>query len=216
MAIENARLYREARHQARSMRHVMEEVNHRIKNNLQTIIGLMHLYMAERGDPATCGALREIVGRIQAIAVVHELLLDTDITAICAKEASQRILDNVRQSMAGPDLKVCGQVSGAAVRLPSRKATALASAINELITNAVKHGFAGRREGSIFVSLQEGAGKVLVQVRDDGVGLPEGFDPSRDARLGLRIVQGIVEQDLGGEFTLSIDAGTTARITFAK
>ena len=75
------------------------------------------------------------------------------------------------------------------------------SAINELITNAVKHGFAGRREGSIVVSLQEGAGKVLVQVRDDGVGLPEGFDPSRDARLGLRIVQGIVEQDLGGEFT---------------
>ena len=216
MAIENARLYREARQQAQSMRIVMEEVNHRIKNNLQTIVGLMHLYMAECGDPATCEALRGIVGRIQAIAVVHELLLDTDITAVDAKEASQRILDNARLTMAAPGLKVSGQVSGAHVRLPSRKATALASAINELVTNAVKHGFAGRTEGNILVSLQEGAGKVLVQVRDNGIGLPEGFDARRDGKLGLRIVQGIVEQDLDGEFTLSSNGGTTARITFAK
>ena len=76
VAIENARLYAEAREQAVSMRRLIEEVNHRIKNNLQSIIGIIQMQMAQVPDPRVHEALRGIVGRVQAIAVVHELLAD--------------------------------------------------------------------------------------------------------------------------------------------
>jgi len=217
VAIENARLYSEAREQTRAMRALMEEVNHRIKNNIQSTIGIIQLHMTQVEDPNVLDALREIITRVQAIAVVQEMLFDEDMRAIDVKEISRRILDNALRANPNPKLKITGQVTGARVRLPSRKATPLASIVNELVYNSVTHAFNGREQGSIAVSLQEATGgQILVQVSDDGVGLPEGFTLERDARLGLRIVEGLVSQDLGGGFTIASDEGTIARVTFER
>ncbi len=216
-AIENARLYAEAREQTRSMRLLMEEVNHRIKNNLQSITGIIQLHMQQAGEPRVQQALREIIGRVQAIAVVHEVLLDEDVQRVDVKETSRRILDNALRQGPNAEVKISGQVSGARVHLPSRQATSLACIINELVYNAVVHAFAGRAQGNIAISMQEATGgKILVQVADDGIGLSPGFDLERDARLGLRIVEGLVSQDLSGEFTIAANAGTIARITFRR
>jgi len=217
VAIENARLYAEAREQTRSMRLLMEEVSHRIKNNLQSIIGIIHLHMAQVEDARARDALREIISRVQAIAVVHELLLDEDVRSVDVKETSRRILDNAVRQNPHPEVKIVSQVSGARVHLPSRQATPLASVVNELAYNSLAHAFPGREQGSIAISMQEATGgKILVQVSDDGVGLPADFSLERDARLGLRIVEGLVTQDLGGEFTLASNGGTIARITFRR
>ncbi|UCH35731.1 MAG: GAF domain-containing protein, partial [Armatimonadota bacterium] len=217
VAIENARLYTEGREQARSMRLLMEEVNHRVKNNLQSIIGIIQLDMSRVEDPRVIEALRELVGRVQAIAVVQELLFDEDLRAVDVKETSRRILENALRSNDNLDLKILGQVTGARVRLPSRKATPLASVVNELVYNSVSHAFGGRDQGSVSISLQEvTGGQILVQVSDDGVGLPSGFSLERDAKLGLRIVEGLVTQDLGGEFAIASSQGTIARVTFAR
>jgi len=215
VAIENAELYRQARDQAARMRALMEEVNHRIKNNLQSILGIVQLQLTS-ADPELEEALREIISRIQAIAFVHEMLVDEDVGAVDVREIARRILANARQAMARPELHIAGQVSGARVKLPSRKATALASIVNELVYNALKHGFPGRTQGTIAISMQEAGGQVLVQVKDDGVGLPPGFDLERDSELGLRIVQGLVRQDLEGEFSLTSNGGTVARVRFNK
>jgi two-component sensor histidine kinase len=218
VAIENARLYNAAREQARSTREIMEEVNHRVKNNLQSIIGIIQLHIAQADeDPNVTTALREVMGRVQAIAVVHELLFDEDMRAVDVKETTRRILDNALRSAPDGKLKLAGQVTGARLRLPSRKATPLASVVNELVYNSVSHAFSGRARGSVAVSFQEATGgQILVQVSDDGVGLPAGFDLARDAKLGLRIVEGLVTQDLGGEFSLSSNGGTIARIRFER
>jgi len=218
VAIENAELYESAREQARSMRVLMEEVNHRIKNNLQSILGIVQLQLADlpEAERHARDALQEVISRIQAIAVVHELLLVEDVRAVDIRETARRILENARQASARPDLEVTGHVTGARVRLPSKKATSLASIINELVINSIKHAFVGRTQGNITISMQEVGGQVMVQVKDDGVGLPEGFDLQRDAHLGLRIVQGMVQQDLQGELVLSSNGGTVARLTFSK
>jgi GAF domain-containing protein len=217
VAIENARLYAEAREQARSMRQLMEEVDHRIKNNLQSIIGIIQLHMAQAEEPQVREVLREVTGRVQAIAVAHELLFEEDMRAIDVKETSRRILDNALRANPNPGLKISGQVTGARVRLPSRKATPLASVVNEVVYNAVMHAFGGREQGNIAISFQEATGgQILVQVSDDGVGLPEGFDLSRDAKLGLRIAEGLVTRDLGGEFSIASNGGTIARVTFER
>jgi len=218
VAIENARLYSEAREQTSSMRQLMEEVNHRIKNNLQSIIGIIQLHIGQaEKDPGVTTVLREIMSRVQAIAVVHELLFDEDMRAVDVKETSRRILDNALRSAPDGKLKLSGQVTGARLRLPSRKATPLASIVNELVYNSVSHAFGGREHGQVAISFQEATGgQILVQVSDDGVGLPAGFDLARDAKLGLRIVEGLVTQDLGGEFSLSSNGGTIARIRFER
>jgi GAF domain-containing protein len=215
VAIENAHLYAEAREQTRAMRNMMEQVNHRIRNSMQSTIGMIQLHMSQVEDPKVLDALREIVTRVQAISAVQEMLFDEDVSAIDVKEISRRILDNALR--ANPKLKIVGQVTGARVRLPSSKATPLASVINELVYNSVTHAFNGREQGAVTVSLQEATGgRILVQVRDDGVGLPEGFALERNARLGLRIVEGLVSHDLGGEFTIASNEGTVARVSFAR
>lgn len=219
VAIENAELYTAAREQARSTRVLMEEVNHRIKNNLQAILGIVQLQLGSAPvEPVDLHeVLPDIIARIQAIAVVHELLLEEDVREVDVRESARRILDNARAAAARPDLRITGQVVGARVRLTSRKATAVALVINELVYNAIKHAFPGRSEGSIVISMQEVGGRdVLIQVKDDGVGLPPGFDIERNGRLGLQIVQGMVRQDLQGEFTLASNGGTIARVLFSK
>lgn len=217
VAIENARLYSEAREQALSMRLLMEEVNHRIKNNLQSTIGIIQLHMAQVQEPQVLQALREITARVQAIAVTQELLFDEDMRAIDVKETSRRILENALRASPYADLKLSGQVTGTRVRLPSRKATPLASIINELVYNSVTHAFDGREQGTVTISFQEATGgQILVQVSDDGTGLPDGFSFERDAKLGLRIVEGLVTRDLGGEFSIASNGGTIARVKFEK
>jgi two-component sensor histidine kinase len=101
------------------------------------------------------------------------------------------------------------------VVLPSRQATSAALAINELVDNALRHGFPDGAEGTVTVSLQQQGGQVLVQVRDDGAGLPSDFDLKRDGRLGLDLVDGLVTHDLGGTLSLDGDHGTIARLTFS-
>jgi GAF domain-containing protein len=217
VAIDNARLYSKAREQARSMRNLIEEVNHRIKNNLQSTIGIIDLHISQVQEPQVRQALQEIAARVQAIAVTEELLFDEDVQAIDVKETGRRVLDNALRANANPQLKLTGQVTGARVRLPSRKATPLASIINELVYNSVTHAFDGRDQGTITVSFQEATGgQILVQVSDDGIGLPEGFSLARDAKLGLRIVEGLVTRDLAGEFSIVSNGGTIARVKFEK
>jgi two-component sensor histidine kinase len=127
------------------------------------------------------------------------------------------VLDNALRQNPNPHLKLSGQVSGARVRLPSRQATSLASVLNELVYNAVVHAFTGREHGNIAISMQEATGgEILVQVSDDGVGLPRDFNLQHHAHLGLRIVEGLVSQDLGGEFTITGNGGTIARVAFRK
>jgi two-component sensor histidine kinase len=104
--------------------------------------------------------------------------------------------------------------SGPPVLTPSREATSLALVTNELVQNAIQHGRCAKGEGSISIRVSKKDGIVMVAVRDDGPGLPEGFDPQTHGNLGLTIVQTLVKDDLKGQFSLKGGNGTTARVTF--
>jgi two-component sensor histidine kinase len=115
----------------------------------------------------------------------------------------------VAHNMRQPELAVEVAVEGDEVALPSQAATSLALAVNELIQNAFEHAFPGRTEGRVAVLLRRTPDDLVIEVKDDGVGL----SASSPQHLGLEIVEALVCEDLHGECSLTGNGGTTARIT---
>jgi signal transduction protein with GAF and PtsI domain len=201
LAIENARLVTNAA--------VIREMHHRIKNNLQNVAMLLRLQMSGEREISAREVLHESVNRILSIAAVHEVLSQRGFRLVDLREVLTRVGRAVAQNMQRPDLEVEVTVQGDEVALPSQVATSLALAVNELIQNALEHAFVGRAQGCVAVCLRRTPGALEVEVRDDGVGLSE----SSSRQLGLEIVETLVREDLAGEWWLTGDGGTTARIT---
>jgi len=118
----------------------------------------------------------------------------------------------IRGGTVGQNLDL--QLHVPAVPLSSKKATTLALILNELVSNAAKHAFAGRAEGRLEVRLAPGDEGLILRVTDDGPGLPPGFDLSRDAHVGLQVVRTLAERDLGGKLCLQSGTGLTAQVWF--
>jgi two-component sensor histidine kinase len=152
--------------------------------------------------------LHDSVNRILSIAAVHEVLSQRGFRLVDVRDVLERVSHAVAQNMRRPDLEMEVTVSGDDVALPSQAATSLALAVNELIQNALEHGFPGRARGRVDVLLHRSPGALLVEVRDDGVGLGDNLA----RRLGLEIVDTLVNEDLRGTWALRGNGGTTARI----
>jgi two-component sensor histidine kinase len=146
------------------------------------------------------------VNRILSIAAVHEVLAQEGFRLVNVKDVAERITHLVAQNMLRPDLQVQLRVEGQAVVLPSRPATSLALVINELLQNSLEHAFIGREQGSVWIRLGRAAQEFVVEVSDNGVGLPAG---NRPASLGLEIVETLVRDDLRGRLEFASDAGGT-------
>ncbi len=116
------------------------------------------------------------------------------------------------ENMVEPDFTLRTQFTGERLDLPSDKAISLALVINELIQNAIEHGFVGRRAGEIGVEIAKRVATCEIAIWDDGVGLPPGFSLQGSGSLGLQIIRTLIENDLGGQFRLEAQAGTRAWI----
>lgn len=193
---------------------MMLEMHHRIKNNLQTVADLLSLEMARGNGRSPDESLRDSVSRIKSIAAAHELLSLDQISAADITALARRITDSAYTSQVRSDQAIRIEVEGPGIFMPSQAATAFALVINELVSNSLEHGLAARQEGHVNISLDQMGDEVSVQVSDDGVGLPPGFDLVRDAGLGLRIVRTLVEKDLHGSIRLLAGAGACAEIHF--
>ena len=216
IAIENSRLYEQERERVQFLADLMGEMDHRVKNNLQTIVGLLELQLSHGGHSDITHVVRDSIKRIRSIALAHEMIAQGELKQVDIKEIARRIIEISRHGATSSYQQIKFQVSGTRIMLPSKAATSLALVINEAVTNALEHAFVGRTKGAITISLQEDAGHILVQIHDDGAGLPAGFDPLRSGSLGMQIIRGLTTQDLGGELTINGQQGTTIRIRLSK
>ena len=210
LAIENARLVTNAA--------VVREMHHRIKNNLQTVAMLLRMQASDDRSASPREALAESVNRILSIAAVHEVLSERGFRLVDVKEVIERITRTVGQNMVPPGLAVDLSVAGEPVVLPSRAATALALAVNELLQNALEHAFVGRASGAVRITLARTANEIEVAVADDGVGRRARHSGSGQRRnLGLELVEALVREDLKGrlEFTDGAD-GTRAVVRLPR
>ncbi|HEV2107519.1 MAG TPA: GAF domain-containing protein [Thermomicrobiales bacterium] len=217
LAIENAQLYQDARHGLETASALLQEMHHRVRNNLQTVAALLSLQLRTADDAPWATALREAVSRIQAIAGIHDLLSDERrLGGTTVDVIAQHVVEDAYSTLIPPGLEVGFTIEPSDVTVPSRQATILALLINELISNAVSHGFEDRARGHVIVRSFQREGQVTVEVENDGESVPADFVPAESRGLGMKIVQRLVTSDLRGSFKIEspADDGTIATITF--
>ncbi|MCS6802096.1 MAG: sensor histidine kinase [Chloroflexota bacterium] len=195
---------------------MIKEIHHRVKNNLQTIAALLRLQARRTDNPDVTRLLQDSVNRILSVAVVHEFLSHDEDAIINIREVCARIVSEVTQGILDPDKRIRIVLEGENVYLPAQQATSIALVVNELLQNAVKHGYVGREEGVITVRLAESATQITIEIADDGAGLPPEMSVERDGNLGMQIVRTLVREDLRGEFHLTSHNGTTARVVLPR
>jgi two-component sensor histidine kinase len=199
----------------------IREVHHRVKNNLQTISSLLRLQARRIEAPEGRTALAEAERRIQAIAVVHEILSRDAGDQVPFDEIVHALVRMAQESSDG-SRSVAVRVDGHFGDIAADLATPLAVVLAELLQNAIQHGFVEEADTDaspigesprIDLVFEEAAEHYLVAVHDNGVGLPEGFDIEHTPSLGLAIVRDLVRTQLGGDITMVRDHGTMVQLS---
>ncbi len=214
IAIENARLYEETRHGLELKSVLLRELHHRVKNNLATVEGILSLQRRRTRSVEVRDTLAESVNRVQGLAATHDLLAHEDIGEARVDDVARKIVGVSSANLAPPDKHINFQVEACPVVIPSRAVTVLAMVINEMISNAIKHGLAHERRGSIIVRGREEDGIIIVQVLDTGPG-PQADKPDIAPEeggegLGLSLIKNLIG-DLGGSFSLRRETLPLAR-----
>ncbi|MFC7549501.1 histidine kinase N-terminal domain-containing protein [Plantactinospora sp. GCM10030261] len=202
----------------------IREIHHRVKNNLQTVAALLRLQARRVDSPDARAALEESVRRVASIALVHETLSMSSDEVVEFDGIVDRVAGAAAE-VAATDVSVLMRRQGTFGVLPAELATSLVMVLNELLLNAVEHGFSAdgfpaagdggagpRPAAEVVVSAHRFRKQLHVTVADNGRGLPAEFDRERSGRLGLQIVRALATGELRGTIELRnrVGQGTEA------
>lgn len=190
---------------------LIQEVHHRVKNNLQVMASLMSIQASKISDPTLAEVLNESRSRVMAIAYVHELLYrGSDFSHLKISEYLDELTGALKSTYGlGRDIDVRLDVDGTGLSVD--KAVPCGLIVSELVTNSLKHGFTGRSEGVISISVHTAGNSVTMEISDDGVGTLEAVEAG--SGLGMTIVQGLIKQ-LNARMEIAQDDGLSFRIKF--
>jgi two-component sensor histidine kinase len=198
----------EAQRSAAFRETLLRELHHRVKNNLLQVQSLLRMRNTRSG--VAKAILDEIENRVWAIGQVHDLLHQSEKLSSVAFEGLVRSVCG-NQSIVPPERNVKLECESVPMEVDVELASPLALILVELLTNAIKHAFPDGRRGTIKVTIRPDGQFGIMEVADDGAGLPEGATGSR--RSGLGLVDGLVKQ-VGGTLETATDAGTRFLIRF--
>jgi ribose transport system ATP-binding protein len=216
IAIQQARLLEQTRRDAETKDLLLREVNHRVKNNLDAIIGL--LYIERRhAPPAALPAYRPIMEdltqRITSLAQVHQMLSESEWAPLNLSELVEQIIGTLVQS-AAEDVEVTLEVASSPIRISPAQSQHLALILSELTTNTLKYAAVDRDAVRVTVEIvPEGEALTLIY-QNDGPGYPADVLNGERTNVGLDIVRQLVEKNLRGRLSLFNDSGAVTRITF--
>ena len=193
---------------------LLKEVHHRVKNNLQIVPSLLNSQSDVVGEGPVLNALLEGKHRIQAMAMIHQRLYNTDdYNCVPMPSYISELVDYLKESF-NPGTRIIFKLSIDPVALNLSIAVPIALILNEGISNSLKHGFPDGREGTVTVELQSlGGHKMLLQIADDGIGIPPSVDDSNPNSFGLRLIRGFTA-DISGILKIERFKGTSIVIVF--
>ncbi|MDD1688006.1 MAG: PAS domain S-box protein [Methanoregula sp.] len=194
---------------------LIREIHHRVKNNLQIIYGLLYMTSKRTADPGTAGILTDMMMKIKTMAQIHTRLYESK--QFDKIDMSGHVRDQVADlsSIYGKsEPEITCHVEAEDLFLPVDQAIPCALVVNEVMSNAFKHAFRGRRKGTVIVSAHQEGGNIHIRIEDDGVGIPKDVDIYRTTSLGMKLIRSLVTQ-LDG--TLAIESsgrGSSITIDF--
>lgn len=197
---------------------LLQEVHHRVKNNLQVISSIINLQTSYVKDRNTLNILRESQNRIKSMSFIHESLYQTsDFSSIDFSDYILSLSKNLIHSYTVKSGLVELKTNFEQVFLNLDQAIPCGLIVNELVSNALKYAFPDDRKGTLQIRIKEDKGKIFLEIADNGVGVPAGFDFENSDTLGLQLVFTLIEQ-LDGEvsFESKPNKGTEYLITFDK
>jgi two-component sensor histidine kinase len=195
---------------------LMNEIHHRVKNNLQVISSLLYLQSIYISDPNLIEILQNSRNRVEAMALLHEKIYQSkDIKSFNFKSYIEKIAEQLVNQYAITSLDIVLKTNIENIKLDIDQSILCGLIVNELITNALKHAFQGFKKGKIEISINEDEGIVNLSIKDNGRGLREDFIPSKNATLGIQLVARLVKQ-LEGQLSLVASKGTEFKIIFPK
>jgi two-component sensor histidine kinase len=195
---------------------LLQEIHHRVKNNMQVISSLLKLQAETIKDESLRSAFKDSQNRVRAMALVHEKLYQSkDFTHIPFRDYLQSLIRYLYQSYTpkAGTIELTSEIEE--LPLAITHAIPCGLIVNELLSNALKHAFPEERTGAITIGLRSPEPHTYeLTVSDDGIGLPEAIDPHTTQSLGLHLVTILAEDQLKGEITVEREGGTRVRITF--
>jgi len=196
---------------------LLQEIHHRVKNNLQVISSLLELQSGHVSDEGAREMLRDSQNRIHSMALAHErLYAGEDLAQIDLRDYIEDLCGRLVHSQVADRGMVTLHTDVADLSLDVATAIPLGLIVNELVTNALKHAFPDEHGGSIRVSLQLAAdNQCLLSVADNGVGFAASVDLSNPTSLGLKLVHTLVRQ-LHGQLDMKTDGGTSFSVVFPR
>ena len=176
---------------------LLDEVHHRVKNNMNTVISLLSLQESTMKDSAAASALKEAQNRIRSMGLLYEKLYQTgSIQEICLRDYLPALVEEIIRILA-TKTKIKTRITVDDSKLDIKILSGLGIIVNELITNAVKYAFLGREEGLIYVTASRSGDRLLVSIGDDGSGIPASVNLENSAGLGFKIIQALINQYAG-------------------
>lgn len=196
---------------------LLREVHHRTKNNMNVIVAMLKLQSNTAGDERLKAAFAVSIDRIISMSMAHDLLYRAnDFSQI---DLGAYLPDLARRLVAGPsspEPRPALVVDAASVPVSLDTAVNCGLIVNELVTNSMKHAFPGGGAGEIRIELKkEAEGSIDLELSDDGIGMPQGFDVERDGHLGLRLVNSIARGKLQARKDFDSERGCRYRFVFA-
>ncbi len=195
---------------------LLREIHHRVKNNLQILSSLMNLQTRYVDDEESISVLRESQNRVKSMAIVHELLYQTEsLSEINLSRYVPGLVSYLFDSYAIDPKRIKFKMEMEDVLFNIDTAIPCGLIINELVSNSLKHAFPEGREGEITIKIQSTDDEYTLSVSDDGVSFPEDLDFQNTNSLGLRLVNSLTSQ-IDGKIELDKSHGTKLKITFKE
>ena len=196
---------------------LLEEIHHRVKNNLAIVSGLLQMQVLSVNNDRLTNYLQNSQLRIQSMAIVHEMLYQSEtLSEIKMDTYIEKLVTEISDTLAPEHKQIDLNVACDEFVLNINQAIPCALCINEMITNCYDFAFEGRSEGQIEVIVNQDDDLIDLTVRDDGVGLPENFEEMRRTSLGMSLIENLTRQL---ETEVDIDSGewgTSFQFAFRK
>ncbi|MCG6954415.1 MAG: PAS domain S-box protein [Gemmatimonadetes bacterium] len=195
---------------------LLREIHHRVKNNMQVVSSLLNLQARGIGDPKSREVFEESQSRVRAMALIHEVLYSSgDLSRIDLPRYLRALAVSLGEMYGGDSDRIRVKVDVEDIGLGLDETVPCGLVIHELLANSYKYAFPNGRGGEIDIEgTQDPDGRVRLVVRDDGVGMPPEVDLATAGTMGLQLVKGLIENQLGGDVEVERDGGTCFRFSF--